>query len=167
MLVSSIISILNSKRNTTFSEEGVAQMKVRLVGEENKLNKTPVYLAGCSPYHIKEIKRLIAPYKELLKPSNGEVDVDLSDPDNFDLRQALNTGFYAMQRSTDYLPANGEIVKVQLGYVETKSGETALLVQGITPVQLMRAKKVTTDFFSDEPEESDFNVIEEEVGAES
>lgn len=165
MQVSAILSILNSKFNNVFSEEGVAQMKVRLVGQENKLEKTPVYLTGCSNYHIKEIKRLIAPYKELLKPANGEVEVDLNDVDNFDLRQALNTGFYAMQRFNDYIPANGEIVKVQIGWVETKSGEQALLVQGITPVALMRAKKVTANLFDEEPAQSDFSVIEEEVAA--
>jgi hypothetical protein len=61
--------------------------------------------------------------------------------------EALNHGLSLSIRDKDYRPAKGEEVDITLGWVETKSGEKALLVTGLTPVA---TKFITTkvDFSS-------------------
>jgi hypothetical protein len=49
--------------------------------------------------------------------------------------KALNHNLSLSIRSTDYNPSKGERVDIDVEYVETKDGEQALLVVGLTPVK--------------------------------
>lgn len=64
-----------------------------------------------------------------------------------DINGALNQGLSLSIRDTDYRPAKKERVHIDVDYVTTKSGEQALMVVGLTPIQ---ATSVTTkcDFSS-------------------
>lgn len=56
--------------------------------------------------------------------------------------KALNNNLSLTIRDNDYRPAKGERVDIDVDYVETKDGEQALLVVGLTPVQAESTSKL-------------------------
>ena len=65
--------------------------------------------------------------------------------------EALNNNLSLSIRDNDYRPAKGERVHIDVDYVETKSGEQALLVVGLTPIQAssISAKCDFSEFLDD------------------
>lgn len=81
--------------------------------------------AAMTPYHLGEAKRLI---------TEGE------------FQEATNQNISASLRPTDYIPAKGEIVKVYLDNVTTKSGVTGLFVTSVSEVKARTTTKVSLGF---------------------
>lgn len=65
---------------------------------------------------------------------------------------ALNQNLSFTIRDTDYRPAKGERIDIDVDYVTTKSGEKALLVVGLVPIQAKSAGKVNFSAFLTEEE---------------
>lgn len=68
---------------------------------------------GMSPYHVEQAKELL---------NEG------------DITKALNQNFSLSIRANDYKPTKGEVVDIIVDLVDTKSGDKALLVTGLSPV---------------------------------
>lgn len=47
--------------------------------------------------------------------------------------KALNNNLSLSIRDTDYRPSKGEIVDIEVGFIQTKDGEQALMVTSLTP----------------------------------
>lgn len=69
--------------------------------------------------------------------------------------EALNHNLSLSIRDNDYRPAKGERVHIDVDYVTTKSGEQALMVVGLTPIQATNiSAKCDFSSFLEEAEEA-------------
>lgn len=158
MQVSSINSIIKSKLNTVLSEAGAAEVQVTGVFYNAKLDRNTINFKAVTPYHVAEIKKLIKPFKSVLQ---GDQDAELDLSTSPELQRAVGMGLYTMSRTTDFTPAKGEYVKIQLGYITNKQGEQALVVTNISPLRAQKATKASLEsLFEDDEEVDDFNKIE-------
>lgn len=140
-------AILKSKFNNLISTPGVYELQVS--GVFPAKDRLTVNFKAVTPYHVAQIKEMLAPFKDLLKGDEEvEVDLDMAEP----LKYALNTNFYTQIRATDYIPAKGEIVKVNVGWHTNKDGVEILVVNTLTEIQAKKAGKVSVDSLFEEEE---------------
>tara|TARA_R110000796_G_scaffold2953_2_gene11313 strand:+ start:1176 stop:1604 length:429 start_codon:yes stop_codon:yes gene_type:complete len=69
-------------------------------------------------------------------------------------QEACNKGLSLSIRATDYLPAKGETVDIEVGNITLKSGEIALLATSLIPRQAVAPTKSSWDFDEELVEES-------------
>lgn len=92
-------------------------------------------LAAMTPYHVAQAKQLFA---------EGNVQA------------ATNQQLTASPRvGQDYCPQKGELVNINVGWVATKDGSNALLVQSISAIPLTQTRKVNLAMFDDVAEEAE------------
>ena len=80
--------------------------------------------AAFTPYHLKQFKALL---------QEG------------DFAGAANNNLTASVRGTDYIPQKGEIVSINVDFIETKDGEQALLVTGYTALPVSAGRKLSIE----------------------
>lgn len=92
----------------------------------------------------------IANFSAMTPYQMGEAKKKLAEGD---IAGALNHNLSLSIRATDYRPAKGERVNIDVDYVTTKDGEQALLVVGLTPIAAKSAGKCDFSEFLEGVEE--------------
>ena len=121
-----------------------------------KPGKYRVKVSNCGDYH-KELANgqqvvAIANFAAMTPYQKGKA-IDAIKAD--DLNGALNNNLSLSIRDSDYRPAKGERVDIDVDYVTTKDGEQALLVVGLTPVQAESTSKCDFSALLEEGEEAE------------
>ncbi len=112
------ISILNSRINIT--TPGKHRVKVTNCNPFSKTLSNGTQVVAIANFGA------MTPYQK----QQAIVDIQAGQWD-----KALNHNLSLSIRNTDYMPAKGERVDIDVEYVTTSTGEQALLVVGLTPVK--------------------------------
>lgn len=113
-----------------------------------------VKVSNCGDFH-KELPNgqstvAIANFGAMTPYQMGEAKAKLTAGD---IAGALNHNLSLSIRATDYRPAKGERVNIDVDFVTTKDGEQALLVVGLTPISAKSSGKCDFSDFLEEVEE--------------
>lgn len=84
--------------------------------------------AAMTQYHKEQLAEGVKAFKE-----SGDMDA---------LTKGLNSALSANLRPTDYIPAKGEFVKIQVGTVTTNNGVTGQFILAVSPIKSIQATTV-------------------------
>lgn len=123
---------MSTQRNTKADALGILQSRTPISAPGKYVAK----VTNCADFH-KDLAKggsqvAIANFSAMSPWHMAEAKKALS-AGNYD--DALNFNFSASIRSTDYRPAKGEIVNIEVGLIKNKAGIEALVVTSLTPRQ--------------------------------
>jgi hypothetical protein len=134
-----IIKIMANSRELS-KEDAVGILSSRLpIGSAGKY---AVKVTNCGDFHRENAQGgnviAIANFNAMTPYQMGEAKASLTAGEYND---AVNNNLSLSIRESDYRPSKGEIVDIEVGIIQTKGGEDALMVTSLTPRQ---AKQVST-----------------------
>ena len=77
-------------------------------------------------------------------------------------QEACNQQLSSSIRTTDYVPSKGEVVRVIVAEVTTKSGITGLFVTGVSEIKASKTTKVNFSFDDEEVAPSTLSIVGEQ-----